>query len=75
MYASFAPVPNHSGAGSVSSTGSQRTIPAPKKQTCSSACTAPLFTAASYIVGVCQSARFPAQIGSATSGFARTRRR
>ena len=47
MYPSFAPVPNHSGAGSVSSTGSQSTIPAAKKKTCSSACTAPFSTAAS----------------------------
>ena len=37
MYASFAPVPNHSGAGSVSRTGSQSTIPALKNAMCSKA--------------------------------------
>ena len=47
MYASFGPVPNHSGAGSVSSTGSQTTIPALKKHTCSSAWTTEWWTAAS----------------------------
>ena len=40
MYVSFAPVPNHSGAGSVSRIGSQRTMPALKKAMCSNACRA-----------------------------------
>ena len=47
MYASFGPVPNHSGAGSVSSTGSHTITPAVKKQMCSSACTAECATAPS----------------------------
>ena len=53
MYPSFAPVPNHSGAGSVSSTGSQRMIPALKNAMCSSAWSALESTAPSYSVGRC----------------------
>src|SRR5207237_483927 len=45
MYPNFHPVPNHSGAGRVSSTGSHMIVPPVKQQACSNAWTASCRTA------------------------------
>jgi hypothetical protein len=47
MYPSFAPEPNHTGAGSVSSTGIHITAPVAKNERCSTAWTSSFSIAAS----------------------------